>query len=123
MYIDVPSLGHVGDRVEVLDTTLRDGAQGANVSFTLEDKIRLALLLDELGVDYIEGGWPYSNPKDLDFFKAMRERPLARAKLAAFGSTRRKGVRPERDEGLNSIVKADVPVAVIFGKSWTLHVE
>ncbi|MEL9990098.1 MAG: citramalate synthase [Thermoproteus sp.] len=109
--------------MEVLDTTLRDGAQGANVSFTLEDKIRLALLLDELGVDYIEGGWPYSNPKDLDFFKAMREYPLVRAKLAAFGSTRRKGVRPKDDESLNSIVKADVPVAVIFGKSWTLHVE
>ncbi|AFA38054.1 2-isopropylmalate synthase/homocitrate synthase family protein [Pyrobaculum oguniense TE7] len=80
-------------------------------------------MLDELGVDYIEGGWPYSNPKDLDFFKAMREYPLAKAKLAAFGSTRRKGVRPDRDENLNAIVKADVPAAVIFGKSWTLHVE
>ncbi|MEZ0318553.1 MAG: citramalate synthase [Pyrobaculum sp.] len=114
---------YVGDYVEVLDTTLRDGVQGANVSFLLEDKIRLALLLDELGVDYVEGGWPYSNPKDLEFFKAMKEYGLSKAKLAAFGSTRRKGVRAERDESLNSIVKADVPVAVIFGKSWTLHVE
>ncbi len=107
----------------MLDTTLRDGAQGANVSFTLQDKIRIALKLDELGVDYIEGGWPYSNPKDYQFFKAMKEYPLARAKLAAFGSTRRKNTRPSQDESLNSIVKADVPVAVIFGKSWTLHVD
>ncbi len=102
---------------------MRDGAQGANVSFALQDKIRIALKLDEVGVDYIEGGWPYSNPKDLDFFKAMKEYSLGRAKLAAFGSTRRRGVRPERDEGLNSLVDADVPVAVIFGKSWTLHVR
>ncbi|MEM1664064.1 MAG: citramalate synthase [Pyrobaculum sp.] len=114
---------YVGDYVEVLDTTLRDGAQGAGVSFTLMDKVRVALALDELGVDYIEGGWPYSNPKDFDFFKAMREYKLSRAKLAAFGSTRRRGVRPHMDESLNSIIEADVPVAVIFGKSWTLHVE
>jgi len=102
---------------------LRDGAQGAGVSFTLEDKVRITLKLDEVGVDYVEGGWPYSNPKDLDFFKAMKEYSLTKAKLAAFGSTRRKGVRPKDDESLNAIVKADVPVAVIFGKSWTLHVE
>ncbi|MGC9051072.1 citramalate synthase [Pyrobaculum sp.] len=114
---------HAGDYVEVLDTTLRDGAQGANVSFTLQDKINIALKLDELGVDYIEGGWPYSNPKDLEFFKLMKEYPLTRAKLAAFGSTRRRGLRPHQDESLNSIVKADVPAAVIFGKSWTLHVD
>nr|KJR73135.1 MAG: homocitrate synthase [Thermoproteus sp. AZ2] len=80
-------------------------------------------MLDELGVDYIEGGWPYSNPKDLEFFKAMREHKLSRAKLAAFGSTRRRGVRPSEDENLNALLKADVPVAVIFGKSWTLHVR
>ncbi|MBP1449415.1 MAG: citramalate synthase, partial [Thermoproteus sp.] len=114
---------YAGDSVEVLDTTLRDGAQGANVSFTLADKVKIALMLDDLGVDYIEGGWPYSNPKDMDFFKAMREHGLRRAKLAAFGSTRRKGVRPDEDENLNSLVKTDAPAAVIFGKSWTLHVE
>ena len=111
------------EKVEVLDTTLRDGAQGASVSFSLRDKIFLALKLDELGVDIIEGGWPFSNPKDAEFFKAMREYSLRRAKLAAFGSTRRKGVRPSQDENLNALVKADVPVAVIFGKSWTLHVR
>jgi 2-isopropylmalate synthase (EC 2.3.3.13) len=102
---------------------LRDGAQGANVSFSLQDKIRIALKLDEVGVDYIEGGWPYSNPKDLDFFKAMKGYGLTKAKLAAFGSTRRKFIKPRDDESLNAIVKADVPVAVIFGKSWTLHVR
>lgn len=80
-------------------------------------------MLDDLGVDYIEGGWPHSNPKDMDFFRAMKEHGLRRAKLAAFGSTRRKGVRPDKDENLNSLVKTDAPAAVIFGKSWTLHVE
>ncbi len=92
------------------------------MSFTLQDKIKIALALDELGVDYIEGGWPYSNPKDYEFFKAVKNYSFT-AKLAAFGSTRRKGVKPHEDESLNSIVKADVPTAVIFGKSWTLHVE
>lgn len=85
----------MGDYVEVLDTTLRDGTQGAGISFTLQDKIKIALSLDELGVDYIEGGWPYSNPKDLEFFKAMREYNLSRSKLAAFGSTRRKIQNPK----------------------------
>lgn len=122
VYIDGGSPHYAGDRVQVLDTTLRDGAQGASVSFTLKDKIAIALKLDELGVDYIEGGWPYSNPKDYEFFRAIKEYGL-RAKVAAFGSTRRKGVRPDKDENLNSIVKADVPAAVIFGKSWTLHVR
>jgi len=93
------------------------------VSFTLEDNIRIALKLDELGVDYIEGGWPYSNPKDLEFFNAMKNYSLTKAKLAAFGSTRRKYTSPKDDESLNAIMKADVPVAVIFGKSWTLHVK
>jgi len=93
------------------------------VSFTLEDKIRIAFKLDELGVDYIEGGWPYSHPKDLEFFRGMKEYNLSRAKLAAFGNTRRKYTRPKDDESLNAIVKADVPVAVIFGKSWMLHVR
>ena len=109
-------------RVEVLDTTLRDGAQAANVSFTLNDKVKIALLLDEWGVDYIEGGWPGSNPKDEEFFKVMKDYSLTHAKLAAFSSTRRKDHKPENDPNLNSILKADVPVAVLFGKSWTLHV-
>ena len=109
--------------VEVLDTTLRDGAQTANVSFTLNDKIRIALLLDDLGVDYIEGGWPGSNPKDEEFFKEIKKYSLTKAKIAAFGSTRRKEFSAKDDPNLNAIVKSDVEVAVLFGKSWTLHVK
>mgnify|MGYP001772489266 FL=1 len=108
--------------VEVLDTTLRDGAQSANVSFTLNDKIRIALALDELGINYIEAGWPGSNPKDEEFFKEIKKYSLSNAKIAAFGSTRRKEFNAKEDPNLNAIIKADVDVAVIFGKSWILHV-
>lgn len=107
--------------VEVLDTTLRDGSQGANISFTLNDKIKIALLLDELGVEYIEGGWPGSNPKDEEFFKEIKKYKLSKARIAAFGSTKRKDVSVKEDISLNSIIKADVDFAVIFGKSWSLH--
>jgi len=109
-------------KIDILDTTLRDGAQAANVSFTLNDKIRIVQLLDEWGVDYIEGGWPGSNPKDEEFFAKMKEVSLTHAKLAAFSSTRRKELSTKEDPNLNAILKADVPVAVLFGKSWTLHV-
>jgi 2-isopropylmalate synthase len=109
--------------VEVLDTTLRDGAQGVGVSFTLNDKLRIAELLDILGVDYIEGGWPSSNPKDKEFFKKAKELSLSHSKLAAFGSTRKKGVKPHEDQNLQAIIESDVEVGVIFGKCWTLHVE
>ena len=109
--------------IEVLDTTLRDGAQATGVSFTLNDKVKIALLLDDLGVDYIEGGWPGSNPKDAEFFRVMREYSLSHAKLAAFGMTRRKGVSPKDDPNLAAILSTDVKVAVIVGKSWTLHVR
>ncbi|MUM64801.1 citramalate synthase [Acidianus infernus] len=107
--------------VEVLDTTLRDGAQTTSVSFTLNDKIRIALALDDLGVHYIEGGWPGSNPKDEEFFKEISKYSL-KAKVAAFGSTKKKGVRADEDKNLNAIIDSGVKVAVLFGKSWTLHV-
>jgi len=110
------------DYVELLDTTLRDGSQTRGVTFTLHDKVRVAQLLDELGIDIIEAGWPGSNPKDSAVFTALKEAGLSRSRVAAFGSTRRKEVRAEQDRSLNAIVDADVPVAVIFGKSWTLHV-
>ncbi|MEM0173510.1 MAG: citramalate synthase [Sulfolobaceae archaeon] len=109
--------------VEVLDTTLRDGTQGTSISLTLNDKIRIALALDELGVDYIEGGWPGSNPKDAEFFKEIKKYKLSYSKIAAFGSTRRKEYKVQNDPSLNAIINADVEVAVIFGKSWTLHVD
>ena len=111
------------DYVEVLDTTLRDGAQATGVSFTLQEKLNIARRLDELGVDYIEGGWPYSNPKDGEFFRIVRELGLEHSKIAAFGSTRRKDLPPERDPSLNSLIEAEPSTAVLFGKAWSLHVE
>jgi len=107
----------------VLDTTLRDGAQTYGVSFTLQDKLSIAQRLDELGVRYIEGGWPSSNPKDAEFFKACRKLNLKRSELVAFTSTRRKGIQPNRDENLTEVVSAGVKTAVVFGKVWPLHVE
>ena len=102
---------------------MRDGAQATGISFTLNDKVRIALMLDELGVDYIEGGWPASNPKDSEFFRAMRNYTLSHAKLAAFGMTRRKGVRASEDRNLTAIIDTGVDVGVIVGKSWILHVK
>ena len=107
--------------VELYDTTLRDGAQGEDVSFTVEDKLRISEKLDELGIHYIEGGWPGSNPKDDEFFK--RGLSLHHAKLVAFGSTRRRGISADRDKQLAALLKAKTSVITIFGKSWDLHVR
>ncbi|MGC8555815.1 MAG: citramalate synthase [Conexivisphaera sp.] len=109
--------------VEVLDTTLRDGAQASGVSFTLQDKLSITEKLDELGVSYIEGGWPASNPKDLEYFSRVKGLGLSRSEVVAFGSTKRRGIRAAEDQNLDAIVRADVRTAVIVGKSWTLHVE
>ena len=111
------------DKVIVYDTTLRDGAQGEGINFSVPAKIRIARCLDEFGIDYLEGGFAASNPKDMEFFEAMRTVPLKHAKLAAFGSTRRAGVTAAQDAGLAAILKSGAPVATIFGKSWLLHVE
>ncbi len=111
------------DRITVYDATLRDGAQGEGVSFSLQDKTRLAAALDDLGVDYLEGGWPGSNPKDMDFFREMRRNPLARARLVAFGTTRRKGIKPSEDANLKSLLAAKTPAAALVGKTWDLHVR
>ncbi len=112
-------------RIFVYDTTLRDGSQGEGISFSVEDKINLAKKLDELGVEYIEGGWPGSNPKDEEFFTraANGHLNLKHAKLAAFGSTRRANVRPEEDGNLRLLMQSKTPVVTIFGKSWDLHVK
>ncbi len=109
--------------VLVYDTTLRDGSQGEGVNFSLEDKLRLARALDDLGIHYIEGGWPGSNPKDIDFFSAMRGVKLKNARLVAFGSTRRAGNRPAKDPNLAQLVKSGADAAAIVGKSWDLHVR
>ncbi|HZT07602.1 MAG TPA: citramalate synthase [Chloroflexota bacterium] len=106
----------------VYDTTLRDGTQGEHVSLTVEDKLRIARKLDEFGIDFVEGGWPGSNPKDSEFFQRARQLRLAHARLTAFGATRRAGVAADGDEGLRTLLAADTPVVTLFGKSWTLHV-
>jgi len=110
-------------RVKIYDTTLRDGTQAEDISFLLEDKIRIALRLDELGIDYIEGGWPGSNPKDVAFFRDIRKEKLHTARIAAFGSTRRSGVLPEKDANIKTLLSAEPDVVTIFGKSWDFHVH
>lgn len=109
--------------IKIYDTTLRDGSQSEDVSFTVEDKIRIALELDELGVHYIEGGWPGSNPKDMDFFEKIRRATLKNAKVAAFGSTRRPGKTVETDSNIQHLLKAETEAITIFGKTWDLHVR
>ncbi len=108
-------------RIFTFDTTLRDGTQGEAVSFSFEDKLIVAQKLDELGIDYIEGGWPGSNPKDREFFTRARDLDLKHAKLTAFGSTRFAKNPVERDPNVHSLLEAGTPVCSIFGKSWDLH--
>ncbi len=108
--------------VILYDTTLRDGTQGENITLSLADKLRVARMLDEYGFPFIEGGWPGSNPKDIEFFAAARKVRWEHAKLAAFGSTRHRANKPGDDPNLRELVAADTPVVTIFGKSWLLHV-
>ena len=108
--------------VEIYDTTLRDGTQGEGVSFSIEDKLRITLKLDELGVHYVEGGWPGSNPRDAGYFERAKDLDLKHAKVAAFGSTRRANLAPEDDANLKALLDAETPVTTIVGKTWTLHV-
>jgi 2-isopropylmalate synthase len=108
--------------VVLYDTTLRDGTQGENITLSLADKLRVARMLDEYGFPFIEGGWPGSNPKDIEFFAAARTTQWEQARLAAFGSTRHRSNRPETDANLQELVRAETPVVTIFGKSWLLHV-
>jgi isopropylmalate/homocitrate/citramalate synthase len=104
------------------DTTLRDGAQREGISYSIDDKLKIARRLDEFGVHYIEGGWPGSNPKDAAFFSRIRALKLRHAKIAAFGSTMKKGSRPEDDPNLLALLEAGTPVVTLVGKSWDLHV-
>jgi len=109
-------------QVEIYDTTLRDGAQGEGINFSAADKLRIAEKLDGFGVRYIEGGWPGSNPKDMEFFKQAARRKWKNAEIAAFSMTRRKGVAVEHDELMRLILEAKTPVVTIVGKTWLLHV-
>jgi 2-isopropylmalate synthase len=108
--------------VYLYDTTLRDGAQAEDVNFSVEDKVRIARKLDQFGVHYIEGGWPGSNPRDIEFFSEMRNVKLKKAKLVAFGATRRAQLKASDDLSLKAIASSGASAAAIFGKSWDLHV-
>ncbi|WP_145029647.1 citramalate synthase [Caulifigura coniformis] len=119
-------------RIQLYDTTLRDGSQGEGVNFSLQDKLLITSMLDELGFDFIEGGFPASNEKDSEYFQRVAEgvpelhgggtRPLANAKVVAFGMTRRKGIAASEDQGLQALVKSKAPVCTVVGKTWDLHV-
>src|SRR2546422_2804858 len=108
--------------VEIYDTTLRDGSQGEGINFSVFDKLRIAERLDAFGIHFIEGGWPGSNPKDMEFFADVKRRNFKNAKLAAFSMTRRKGVAVDKDEQMRMLLAAETPVVTIVGKSWSLHV-
>lgn len=108
--------------VSLYDTTLRDGTQGTGVNFSSRDKLRIAHELDAFGIHYIEGGWPGSNPKDVEFFELAKQEKFKRARIAAFGSTRRKDIRVEDDPQVRMLLGAETPVVTFYGKSWLLHV-
>ncbi|MFN4196457.1 MAG: citramalate synthase [Caldimicrobium sp.] len=110
-------------KIEIYDTTLRDGSQAEEVNFSLEDKIRIALKLDELKIDYIECGWPGSNPKDAQFFKEIKDYDLKHTQIVAFGSTFHPKKNPETDEIFQSLLQAKTEVVTLFGKTWTIHVK
>jgi 2-isopropylmalate synthase len=109
-------------RIQIYDTTLRDGAQGEGVNFSLQDKLLVARRLDEFGFDFIEGGYPLSNPKDAEFFQRMAAEPLQHSRLCAFGMTRRRGVRPADDPGMKALMDSKAPVITIVGKTHDFHV-
>src|SRR5262245_39062961 len=110
-------------RIFIYDTTLRDGSQGEGVNFSLQDKLHITQRLDDLGIDFIEGGYPLSNPKDFEYFQAVRDLPLKHARVAAFGMTRRKGVAPAEDTCLKALLDARTPIVTLVGKTWDLHVR
>jgi len=109
--------------VQLYDTTLRDGAQTEGISYSVSDKLNIAQKLDFLGVHFIEGGWPGSNPKDMEFFKQIKKKRLRHAKICAFGSTTRPHLSVQKDANIKSLLKSDVEVVTLFGKSWDLHVK
>jgi 2-isopropylmalate synthase len=109
-------------KVEIYDTTLRDGAQTEGVSFSVIDKVRIAQKLDELGMHYIEGGWPGANPKDMEFFRKIKKVKLTNSEVVAFGSTRHPKSKSNQDAVLKGLLSADTRIVTIFGKSWDLHV-
>src|SRR3990172_8233469 len=107
----------------VYDTTLRDGTQREGISLSVDDKLKIARKLDEFGIHYIEGGWPGSNPKDVEFFRRVRAMGLKQARVSAFGSTRKKDTAAQEDPNLKALIEAETPVVTLVGKSRDLHVS
>ena len=114
---------NIMEPVLLYDTTLRDGTQGENITFSADEKIKIALRLDDFGIHYIEGGWPGSNPKDMQFFDLAKRVEFRQARLVAFGSTRKPGIQPAEDDNLKALIASKTPTVAIFGKSWDLHVR
>ena len=110
------------NKIEIYDTTLRDGAQSEGIAFSVNDKLKIAKLLDDLGVDYIELGWPGANPKDIEVFQLIKNIELKNAQITAFGCTRKPNTKPEEDKVLEQLLLADTPIVTIFGKTWDFHV-
>ncbi len=108
--------------IVLYDTTLRDGTQGENINFTALEKVKIAQRLDDIGIHYIEGGWPGSNPRDREFFELAKRTPLCSSRLTAFGATRRPGIPVDKDPNLAALIEAETPAVAVFGKSWDLHV-
>ena len=110
-------------KIAIYDTTLRDGAQTEDISFSVEDKLRISEKLDELGVHYIEGGWPGSNPRDIEYFKRASKLKLANSKIVAFGSTHRPNHKVREDALIRALLDSKVKIITIFGKTWDFHVK
>lgn len=108
--------------IQIYDTTLRDGTQGEGVSLSLQDKLQITQRLDEIGIDFVEGGYPASNAKDAEFFQRARELKLSRTKVCAFGMTRRRGMKAADDPGIQALLKAETPIVTVVGKTWDFHV-
>ncbi|MGI6037602.1 MAG: citramalate synthase, partial [Limnochordia bacterium] len=113
----------MGKKVVIYDTTLRDGTQGEGISFSVEDKLKIVRRLDKLGVHYIEGGWPGSNPKDMAFFQEVQKLNLQNAKVTAFSSTRKAGIAVEEDKNVQAVLESGVGAVALVGKTWDFHVE
>ncbi|MBS3732906.1 MAG: citramalate synthase, partial [Desulfobacterales bacterium] len=111
------------ESILLYDTTLRDGTQGEKINFTAQDKLKIARKLDELGIHYIEGGWPGASAKDWEFFQMAAKEPFEHARMAAFGSTHKNGVAPKDDVHLKAILESAAQVGTVVGKSWDLHVN
>jgi len=109
--------------IKIYDTTLRDGSQREGISLSVTDKVKIAQKLDEIGIDYIEGGWPGSNPKDIEFFKVIQDMPLRHSTITAFGSTKRPGIKVQNDANIKALIEAGTSVVTLFGKSWDFHVK